>query len=120
MGDIFRGAKKVIVWLGPASENSDHAVSLIHNLKDLASEEDGSAVKDLLARPYGRRLRIVQEIILARDILVLCGSSMTSWSRFQDFRKGSPLWWMGDSHPAGNLIHTRLERRAPSLYEATL
>jgi hypothetical protein len=120
MGDIFRRAKKVIVWLGPASENSDHAVSLIHNLKDLASEEDGSAVKDLLARPYWSRLWIVQEVILARDILVLCGSSMTSWSRFEDFLKGDFLFWNSDSHPAGNLIRTRLETRAPLLFEAIL
>ena len=102
----------------PASENTDHAVSLIHNLKDLASEEDDSAVKDLLARSYWRRLWIVQEVILARDIL---RSSMTSWSRFEDFLKGDFLFWNSDSHPAGNLIRTRLETRAPFiLFEAIL
>ncbi|KAL8895005.1 MAG: hypothetical protein Q9207_008337 [Kuettlingeria erythrocarpa] len=97
MPDIYTQAKRVVVWLGPESYNSTLAMKAIDDigsriavdwyLKTIkTTSKDGSdpnlrelghdlrqhpdlwlAFKDLLNRPYFRRLWVVQEIYLAKE-----------------------------------------------------
>ncbi|KAI1629567.1 heterokaryon incompatibility protein-domain-containing protein [Exophiala viscosa] len=55
MTRIFRGARQVFSWLGP-------------------DDEKRAILKAFYGRPYFRRAWVVQEIIVAREIHVLCGA----------------------------------------------
>ncbi|KAI0857531.1 heterokaryon incompatibility protein-domain-containing protein [Xylaria cubensis] len=111
MGEIFRLAARVVVWLGPEENDSDRALSWLesmgsqvdyeHYLKPVPGADESisdvnvpipleapdlSCLYHLFCRPWFDRLWVRQEIILAnRDAIVLCGSSIIEW---QLFRRG--------------------------------
>ena len=88
IGEIFRRAKTVLVWLGPHSDGSERlfgqlnpqaSISTISS--NLNAEEQaitGTWVK-LLSRQYWNRTWIVQEVLLARSLLVFCGPGCLDW-----------------------------------------
>ncbi|GAB1195906.1 hypothetical protein APSETT444_005171 [Aspergillus pseudonomiae] len=80
MGKIYARANQVVVWLGDEADNSDKAM-------------EGIRVK--VADSYGvsEYANVVQEVGLARDIRVLCGSAEISGHAF-----GFAL--RGDKNPA--------------------
>jgi hypothetical protein len=89
IADIYGKAYRVIVWLGTAYDQSDDAMS------GLLSSKGGeqalelipwiSAVVDLCSRPYWCRLWVLQELKLAREKEVMCGSKVISWQHFERF-----------------------------------
>ncbi|KAM3067208.1 hypothetical protein ACMFMF_009708 [Clarireedia jacksonii] len=93
MRTIYERAEKVLVWLGNECENSHNALLLAEHLYNYRqSEEDLAkhvfttpdialyfkALKELFARSYWRRIWVVQEITVAKDVLVICGSHSVS------------------------------------------
>lgn len=126
MGDIYRDAKEVVVWLGPAADNSDLAFRACRRLyaedlrrrtglssaremklqkgrgiywstretyAQIVCTESGKpsakailayfreldAVQAILMRPWWARVWIIQEITLARELVVLCGDESIKW-----------------------------------------
>lgn len=108
MGKIFKKASKVIVWLGRADSNpsdTETAIDLLSNLASIRpvdlklihrsemyrshfyglwgfktpSKEDWVCLSKFFHRRWFRRIWIKQEIILAQDILVLCGEWLIPW-----------------------------------------
>ncbi|OCK75512.1 HET-domain-containing protein, partial [Lepidopterella palustris CBS 459.81] len=63
MAQIFKQARRVVAWLGEEEAGSDAAMQLI-----------GRAVGRLFRRRYWTRLWIVQELILAQDLIIACGN----------------------------------------------
>lgn len=103
MSQVFRAATKVLVWLGPASENSDMAFELLTSVEgqlgflhkmavnwtragvDVAQHTKDQvevALLSLCLRPYWRRLWIIQEILSASSVDILCGSKALRWDDF--------------------------------------
>ena len=89
MGDIYRSAKCVLAWLGPAADDSDAYFDYLEHLAiaDRASQKQVEesvtrAVSFLNKRPYWRRAWIKQELILAKDITVYCGCRVQSGESF--------------------------------------
>ena len=108
MRRLFGKADSVIVWLGEESKDSSAAFDLISLLvaatimepefnstdikkvfqaQDLGrlalpeySDAAWKALDTLFWRPWSSRVWIIQEIIVARDASVLCGSSHCQWS----------------------------------------
>ncbi len=97
MKDIFSKAKRVLVWLGVEDENSSKALDFIEQFSlaspnhessvqkpeenDTANKSEGLiACKIFLARPYWRRVWILQEIAVAAEIQVYCGARTVSWA----------------------------------------
>jgi hypothetical protein len=93
MRTIYERAEKVLVWLGDACENSQNALTLADHLYNYRqSEEDLAkhvfatpdialyfkALKELFARGYWGRIWVVQEITVAKDVLVICGTHTVS------------------------------------------
>jgi hypothetical protein len=81
MGDIYRKAKCVLAWLGPAADDSDAYFDYLESLgtaegdeKKRIKEAGERAVVFLNKREYWRRAWIKQELILAKDITIYCGS----------------------------------------------
>jgi hypothetical protein len=105
MADIYRSAGSVLVWLGEHDEFSEKAIELIsilaemplETLKDLNPDdmEDASLVTQrfgetvtpehwtslgwFLQRAWFTRVWIIQEIVLANDIKMLCGTQKLDW-----------------------------------------
>jgi hypothetical protein len=112
MGNIYKFARRVVVWLGPRSENSGLAISTLAFLGKQVevnkiygrspapgcsqplwytasyalpyTEEIWEAIHDLLELPWFKRLWILQEIQLAsQDSTMMCGNDEISWYLFR-------------------------------------
>jgi hypothetical protein len=77
----------VIVWLGPAADQSDAAFAYLQKFSRTggrtgwdAPDYINLAVFLLLQRTYWTRIWILQEVVLARDILVICGEDCLDWT----------------------------------------
>lgn len=102
MSVIFSKAERVIIWLGPAYEKSDLAMEHVAGCAALidglefdptllrcdtaelgfpgADEQVWPAFQRLFARPWFKRLWVVQEAVLARDLVVVCGEKSAAYS----------------------------------------
>ncbi|KAH8722793.1 heterokaryon incompatibility protein-domain-containing protein [Phaeosphaeriaceae sp. PMI808] len=76
MAKIYGQANRVIVWLGEEADDSDQALEDIR----VAAEEESTYSLDnnqkfiaLLQRSWFERIWVLQEIALARRVLILCG-----------------------------------------------
>ena len=88
IGDIFRRAERVLVWVG---EHADGTEALFQRLSSAQWRQRPHTPEDsdrrlqawisFMARPYFRRLWIVQEVVLAHDIMLHCGEASVAWSR---------------------------------------
>jgi ankyrin repeat protein len=95
MPAIFRTANLVNVWLGPAYLGSDAAlIALARNVnawkspsqrKKLWASHGGPGIRDLCQRPYWKRLWVYQELKLARQIQLMCGTRTVAWDHFTLF-----------------------------------
>jgi len=96
MGKIFKHARNVIAWIGPARDDSDIAMDCIAPDKlrhyevgtkkppDL-TEAEVKGLNKLVNRPYWSRVWIVQELVLAKDFEVHCGGKTTTREVFYLF-----------------------------------
>lgn len=111
MGDLYAQAEEVLVWLGPGTAESDFIFDMCSDpaatsstaeskpgeekrrIEDLNfNEPDGEALDLVYQRSYWTRLWIIQELFLARKIVLFCGSKSTTWSVF----KRLPRWNKAD------------------------
>jgi Heterokaryon incompatibility protein (HET) len=107
MHATFSNAFRVIVWLGPAADNSDLAMGQVSSLESALaplrtsplSEIDNATFRSLglpasydpiwpafskfFQRSWFQRLWIFQEAVLARDMIFLCGTKVAQWSSLQ-------------------------------------
>lgn len=88
MGDIYRLAQSVLIWLGEADEHSDLAFESMPyvDVNFLQSETAAlvwSFYINATHRPYMSRIWVIQEFVLATsDPVVYCGHKQISWSIF--------------------------------------
>ncbi|KAI1204656.1 HET-domain-containing protein [Annulohypoxylon truncatum] len=104
MGDVYRSAECVIVWLGAADDSTPLANELLGRLDKLSnrnletikpqacdnkhntdllgsanSHEHWNALVSLFERRWFTRAWVVQELVLARETNVLCGRYEFDW-----------------------------------------
>lgn len=110
MGSVYSLADEVIVWLGPASSDSDLAMDTIRVVSEkkalisqgnflqfsrseetiretgLANtgEEIRYALGSFFCRGWFQRLWVFQEVVLARKCQILCGTNIITWDDFAD------------------------------------
>jgi hypothetical protein len=103
MVDIFRSAKRVYAWLGEEQDHSRQAIDFLTGLvpkvavdgvflpkaaTKLANEfpkvDDPiwNALTGLLERSWFRRVWVIQELVLARELSVICGDQELPWDEF--------------------------------------
>ena len=86
MSTIFRKASQVTVWLGREAEILEQALQ-IYNTRSLYDEVRlslGPFVRELISKPYWKRVWIIQEIAVASHINVYCGDYKIGWDQFVD------------------------------------
>ncbi|KAI8315340.1 hypothetical protein K4K61_002052 [Colletotrichum sp. SAR11_59] len=87
MGDIYRSASQVVVWLGVAADDS-HLV--FEHLKDKSAKKSWPNVAKptprlrrawlaLITRPWFFRTWVIQEVALSRKAVVMCGEDAAPW-----------------------------------------
>ncbi|KAF2805780.1 HET-domain-containing protein, partial [Mytilinidion resinicola] len=91
MARIYHQASRVVVWLGEAANSSSLALEKIRDAGGKKSEDSPNndlirqdspnndlireAILALLQRPWFRRIWILQEVGVARHILIMCGAT---------------------------------------------
>ncbi|KAF2098809.1 HET-domain-containing protein [Rhizodiscina lignyota] len=115
-------------WQHFKSERQRNVYSLSHwknVLSDSASLEERSnyseehgfgEVRELLDRPWWRRVWIVQEAVLAQTLVVLCGTETIQWESFQSAIQGGSLK-LG-KHAAGHKRPSALSDWPDASYQA--
>jgi len=113
MGNIYSRAAQVLGWLGPAADDSDAALDLVRRwgeaIERFANRDEVgrlehspesmraaiaaidnpfdatgfSGLRKLFARPYWSRVWIMQEVALAQDPRVLCGTQEVSYDQLR-------------------------------------
>lgn len=105
MRDIYSSARQVIVWFGEGTPTTDLAISFMNEQSQLmggpgkespenilpllmqaAHQDELMAIaKGIILRPWWQRAWIIQEIVLARDATLVCGSMNISWQTVTSF-----------------------------------
>ncbi|KUI52702.1 Heterokaryon incompatibility protein 6, OR allele [Cytospora mali] len=119
MDRIYAQAEEVVSWLGEKDGQIDAAIQLLERLGSWprnddepgpaaaahlvrAIPDDGwQALAGLLSRPYFKRAWIVQEVALARRLLVLCGDHVIDWEDLaatSNLLEESRAWAMLSQH----------------------
>lgn len=90
MGEIYSQAHAVRIWLGEEEPGVDEALRLVRDCGTATPEEvvgrvlgdEGGArgLTDLLHRSYWGRMWMFQEVVLASNAIVHCGSHEASWN----------------------------------------
>lgn len=94
MKRIYSRAASVVVWLGPQTLSSQAAMDLIVERNRVDGYSDPLKHKELLGhkehklrglsglfyRSWWKRIWIVQEVVAARELVILCGSDMVPWT----------------------------------------
>lgn len=126
MGEIYSRASQVIVWLGDEGKHTKAAFDHFHEWDDFLQVErlqdpvdptlflekkypypEISVVCGLLEifskRKWWTRMWTLQEILLAEEVTVLCGSSEVKWETFTKIAKV----WISSTSPqiVGALAH---------------
>ena len=114
MGEIYENAKRTLVWLGDAADDSDLAMDSLPRLLNIVQTMEPNvfppyasawpdillryglpavdepvwhALQALFSRQWFYRLWTLQEVVLARDPVVLCGSRCIDWNILPLFAK---------------------------------
>lgn len=78
MKDIFTCASLTVAWLGPINEDLRSLRPATVNDKPKGSTVK-KVLKNIASNRYFTRIWIVQEIILSKDIWIMCGSEICTW-----------------------------------------
>lgn len=82
MGKIFSTTRFAVVWLGKEDNIFNTAVERPKN-PSTEPQVWREALGALSSRSYWRRMWIIQEFILPKNLLILCGSRGLWWSQFR-------------------------------------
>ncbi|RFU29940.1 hypothetical protein B7463_g6383, partial [Scytalidium lignicola] len=102
MGEIYQRANSTISWIGNAPDNfvsfwnyASQLPELLYNIKDTFGPQTliwrdkqqppanfWDTVEDVFSRSYYNRIWVMQEIILSKQLLVLCGDCVLAWPEF--------------------------------------
>ncbi|WPH00749.1 Hypothetical protein R9X50_00357900 [Acrodontium crateriforme] len=136
MGDIFKGARKVIVWLGDEYDNSRAGMQLAKQLLSVSRYQQVSglgpadlechglprlghkrwkALAAILRRPWFWRTWIVQEVVLNPHVELVLGSSILTWDELESIVAllEGPMprkWQLDQAISASELPFSRINR----------
>lgn len=92
MGDVYERAATVVIWLGLANERTEVGMRILdfivggHDLNGntpwMSSPPEllRAGLNDVVGRPYFRRIWVVQELVRARKLIVMCGALSFGWN----------------------------------------
>ncbi|KAK8023849.1 hypothetical protein PG993_011915 [Apiospora rasikravindrae] len=116
MGDIYRRANQVLVWLGEAADDSHLVFTRIREVQDSfineaqSTEQERRAWKALITRPWFFRTWVIQEVALnSQKTIMICGDDSARWldlkSVRSDFSSGASGLGRVMGHAKTNAYH---------------
>ena len=95
MNQVYGQAERVCIWIGESYENSDQALEFIRSkvlslwefdklCENLKEASNWAALINIMKRPWFSRRWVVQEIALAKQATLYCGSKSIDWKDFAD------------------------------------
>ncbi|KXJ86036.1 heterokaryon incompatibility protein-domain-containing protein [Microdochium bolleyi] len=116
MSYIYSSAETVYAWLGPATSSARLGLRTLNALRprylrsgsttELKITSALPALCDLLTGAYWSRLWIVQEVVLAKRLVLCCGRHRRVFQRFEDGRQH--VWRRGTMLEQALRMHERL------------
>lgn len=108
MGDIYRQAKRIVIWLGEEeatakalafmrdfevivkSSFENNQYDLLHSnfTDENLRSEMANILRSVFADPYFERYWIIQEVVLSREAIIASGSSTVDWNTAIQFLTG--------------------------------
>jgi hypothetical protein len=93
MGEIYRKAQLVITWLGAEDPYTNLALTIHKSIvfdgfmEDFIGQESAQidALEAFAQHPYFSSMWVIQEVILAREVVISCGQNSVSWSQLSRF-----------------------------------
>lgn len=97
MREIYSQASFVLTWLGPHTKLTHHGLGAVRKVSNLrhhsAASSLGSiltldattALEELFYNPHWTRVWIVQEVMLAKDVVIMCGNVIFEWEDIAAF-----------------------------------
>jgi hypothetical protein len=90
MDQIYLNAASVLIWLGPLEGFADKALGFLESLElhgnkpklDSIPHEVAIGIEYLCSKNYWTRAWIVQEVLMAKSLIIYSGTKKTSWSIF--------------------------------------
>ena len=136
MGQIFKGARKVVVWLGEDYDDSRAGMQLAKQLLGIARHQPISglspadlemhglprrghkrwvALSVILRRPWFWRTWVVQEVVLNPNVEIVLGASTISWDELESIvtlLEGPmpKIWRIDQAVSASELPFSRINR----------
>ena len=119
MRTIYLQATHVVVWLGEGDLRSDLAIDYITGRVDSGRHYESSpaspaelrlAVQELLEREYWSRVWIIQEVMLARDIVFLCGPRRFTRDQIDRIRREEKAGKLSSQESDGSHRHAAAAR----------
>lgn len=103
MASIYKSAKHVLAWLGLATVASRNAFDFLsrsyfsgpNGRRGLIEDHGWTAIKDLYHRDYWKRVWIVQEVCLAREVVIVCGRTQAPWAHVSELHRARKHIWTG-------------------------
>jgi hypothetical protein len=109
MGKIYSSAANVIAWLG-CDQGTSRAVRKLGDLLTGRLSLFGlycDLMEDIESSPYWKRLWIVQEVMLATELFVMCGTECFEWNSLASDKGTGARWNTTENIP---LLNHRSER----------
>ncbi|RDI88732.1 hypothetical protein Vi05172_g1403 [Venturia inaequalis] len=121
MSQIFMKASNVVVWLGAAADDSDRIIAAFcksraePTVEQAKQEQDG--LLKIMERQYWHRVWIVQEILLASSLTVLCGVQEFPWTVLDYCMRliDGGTTWSGRGITANTIFTARSRFQSPRL-----
>jgi hypothetical protein len=122
MAQIYQGAGSVMVYLGEEADNSSLAINILGmiscfdmanpSLSNLAPDIAWKAVRAFFLRPWFTRKWIIQEVLVAREVKILCGNFVLAWDLLPRavlnieamYKKSRAAIWLYGSRAVGNSL----------------
>ena len=82
MGEIFKTAQEVYVWLGLGDDDTNYAMEHIEDSHPQTRFDQrifSTCAEHLLRASYWTRRWVIQEFALAQELTVVCGGRLTKW-----------------------------------------
>ena len=82
MRGTYALADKVFAWIGPPTASS---IQILEKLESLTHtyNADTQALLDTCSRSYWKRMWIIQEVCLAKNLYIVCGRNAARWRQWQ-------------------------------------
>jgi len=118
MGLVYQRAKIVYAWLGEEADNSAVAMGLLQILQNILFGDSPDQIQllraeiflagwraliPLLRRPYWTRAWIVQEILLAENVMFCCGRHKVAWPTIAALVSQVIPKWHAEAEVSANL-----------------